>query len=110
MSNLATLLTKAAESWGERTALVHDDATIGYAELERRSARAAGYLAGLGVRPGDRVGLQVPNSPAFAALYFGILRLGATVVPQNPLATNAEVDQNLDSTTRSIRSTPTRPR
>ena len=94
--NLAALLTRAAGMWGERVALLHDGGAISYAELERRSARAAGFLAGLGVRAGDRVGLQIRNCPAFAALYYGILRLGATVVPQNPLATAAEVDQNLD--------------
>ena len=93
--NLAALLTWAAARWPQRCALVHEDVELSYAQLERRSQLGAGYLAGIGIGPGDRVGLQVPNSPAFAALYFGILRLGAIVVPQNPLATPAETDQNL---------------
>ncbi|MFZ1993766.1 MAG: long-chain fatty acid--CoA ligase [Solirubrobacteraceae bacterium] len=94
--NLAALLTSAATRWPQRCALVHEGVEISYAELERRSRLAAGYLAGVGIAPGDRVGLQVPNSPAFAALYFGILRRGAIVVPQNPLATPAETDQSLE--------------
>jgi long-chain acyl-CoA synthetase len=92
--NLSTLLSWAAEHWGERCALVHDGVEIGYAELERRSRLAATYLAAQGIGPGDRVGLQIPNSPAFVALYFGILRIGAIVVPENPLATPAEAERN----------------
>ena len=94
--NLSALLTSAATKWPDRCALVHEGAEISYAELDGRSQLAAGYLAGIGIGRGDRVGLQVPNSPAFAALYFGILRLGAIVVPQNPLATPAETDQSLE--------------
>jgi long-chain acyl-CoA synthetase len=92
--NLSRLLSWAADRWGERGALVHEGVEIGYAELERRSRLAATYLAGQGVEPGDRVGLQIRNSPAFVAFYFGILRLGAIVVPENPLATPAESEQN----------------
>jgi long-chain acyl-CoA synthetase len=95
VGNLSSLLTWAADRWGERCALVYDDREIGYAELERRSRLAAAYLVDAGVGAGDRVGLQIRNSPAFVALYFGILRLGAVVVPENPRATAAEVDQNL---------------
>jgi long-chain acyl-CoA synthetase len=94
--NLAGLLTWAATRWPDRCALVHEGVEISFAELEQRSQLAAGYLAGIGIEPGHRVGLQIPNSPAFAALYFGILRLGAIVVPQNPLATAAETDQSLE--------------
>jgi long-chain acyl-CoA synthetase len=90
--NLAGLLTAASERWPHRCALVHNSQQLTYAELDRRSQQAAAYLAGRGVTPGDRVGLQAPNSFAFASLYFGILRLGAIVVPQNPLATPRETD------------------
>jgi long-chain acyl-CoA synthetase len=94
--NLSTLLGRAAEAWGERCALLHDGGEISYAQLEERSRRAAGLLRDLGVRPGDRVGLQLPNSPAFVTLYFAVLRLGAIVVPQNPLAPAVEADRNFD--------------
>ena len=42
-------------------------------------------LAARGVGRGDRVAIRVPNVPAFADFYFGVLRLGAVVVPVNPL-------------------------
>jgi long-chain acyl-CoA synthetase len=88
--NLSTLLGRAAQAWGERCALVHDGGRLSYAELEQRTRRAAAYLRSVGVEPGDRVGLQLPNTPAFVTLYFGLLRLGAIVVPQNPLAPAVE--------------------
>jgi long-chain acyl-CoA synthetase len=91
--NLAAVLTRAAERWPQRCALVHAGTPVTYAELERRSGQAAALLRELGVQAGDRVGLQVPNSPAFVALYHGILRVGAVVVPQNPRATQREVEQ-----------------
>jgi long-chain acyl-CoA synthetase len=94
--NLSALLGRAAEAWGERCALVHDGGRLSYAELEQRTRRAAAYLRSVGVEPGDRVGLQLPNTPAFVTLYFGLLRLGAIVVPQNPLAPAVEAERNFD--------------
>src|SRR5579875_1071265 len=93
--NLGSLLRRAADRHPESCALIYEDEALDYAELERRSQRAATYLRELGVAQGDHVGLQIPNCPAFVALYFGILKLGATVVPQSPLATLAELSQNM---------------
>jgi long-chain acyl-CoA synthetase len=93
--NLSNLLTRAAAQRPDACALVYEGAEISYEELELRSQRAASYLRALGVQAGDRVGIEIPNCPAFVALYFGILRLGATVVPQNPLSTQAELNQNM---------------
>src|SRR3712207_6745897 len=53
--------------------------------------RVAGLLRAKGVGPGDRVGLQLPNVPYFPFAYYGILRLGAVVVPMNPLLKDREV-------------------
>jgi long-chain acyl-CoA synthetase len=44
-----------------------------------------------GVRPGDRVAIMLPNVPEFAVLYYGALRVGAIVVPMNPLLKAREV-------------------
>jgi long-chain acyl-CoA synthetase len=64
--------------------MTHEDSVTSFAELDDTSRRVAGFLAAHGVRPGDRVGLVVPNVPEFAFLYYGILRLGAVVVPLDP--------------------------
>ena len=63
--------------------------------LDAAAARAAGLLRAQGVGPGDRVGLQLPNVPYFPIVYFGALRLGAVVVPMNPLLKGREVAYHL---------------
>ena len=54
-----------------------------FAELHERAARAAQGLADLGVGPGDRVALWLPNVPAYPILYFACARLGAIAVAVN---------------------------
>jgi long-chain acyl-CoA synthetase len=79
--NLASILIETARRQPQAEALRRAGRRIGYAELDRASARVAERLAAEGVRPGHRVGLMVPNVPEFAAAYYGILRAGAIVVP-----------------------------
>ena len=67
-------------------------ATLTYADMDERSARAAGWLKSQGVSAGDRVVVQLPKSVDVVALYLGVLRLGAVYVPLNTAYTPAEVD------------------
>ncbi|MGX6448345.1 long-chain-fatty-acid--CoA ligase [Patulibacter sp. S7RM1-6] len=90
-ANLATLLTATAAQYPERTAIRLDDVAIPYAGLDAASQRVAGLLRDLGVRDGDRVGIMLPNVPHFPLAYYGALRLGAIVVPMNPLLSKREV-------------------
>jgi long-chain acyl-CoA synthetase len=94
--NLATLLTTTAAKFPERIAIRLDDAAVPYAALEAGSQRVAGLLKELGVEPGDRVGIMLPNTPHFPMAYYGALRLGAIVVPMNPLLSKREVAYYLD--------------
>ena len=54
-----------------------------YEELHRRASRTARRLAGLGVRPGERVAVLLPNGPALVELVHAVARLGAVLVPLN---------------------------
>jgi long-chain acyl-CoA synthetase len=90
--NLATYLTATARSDGARTALALGDTEFSYDELDTASARVAGMLVARGLRPGDRVGVMLPNVPQFAMAYYGVLRMGGVVVPMNPLLKSREVD------------------
>ncbi|MBN1527764.1 MAG: AMP-binding protein [Thermoleophilaceae bacterium] len=81
------LLDSAAAAHPDRTALVHADERISYAELAERVERAAGALA---VAPGDAVGLVLPNGPEFVVAFLAILRAGAVAVPLNPAFKQAE--------------------
>ena len=62
--------------------------SFSYGEVAALSRRVATGLAELGIRPGDRVGLYLPNVPYYVAAYFGALRLGAVVV-NLPLSSSA---------------------
>lgn len=90
-ANLATLLTTTAAKHPERIAVRLDDAAVPYGALDAGSQRVAGLLRELGVQPGDRVGVMLPNVPHFPLAYYGALRLGAVVVPMNPLLSKREV-------------------
>jgi long-chain acyl-CoA synthetase len=94
--NLAHLLADAASGDGERPALLHDGVRIDYAELEASAARFAGLLRSYGIGPGDRVALLLANEPAYVAAYYGVLKLGAIVVPLNPMLKRGEIENRLD--------------
>ncbi len=66
-----------------------------YAEIGTLVDRAAKGLQTLGVGKGTKVGLLLPNCPAFVIFYFGILKTGATVVNCNPLYTTQELDHQI---------------
>ncbi|MFJ2724136.1 long-chain fatty acid--CoA ligase [Streptomyces collinus] len=89
--NLNDFLTRAAGTRGDRTAVELGAQRLTYAELHALAGRTAALLAARGVRPGDRVGLMLPNLPEFPVLYYGILRAGAVVVPMNPLLRQREI-------------------
>jgi len=78
-----------------RPALKLGDSVLTFAALDESVGRAAGLLRGLGVGPGDRVGLQLPNGMAFPIVFLAVLRLGAVVVPMNPLLKEREVAYQL---------------
>jgi len=72
-----------------------------YAETLDGANRVAAGLKALGYGPGDRIGLFLPNVPHYLAAYYGILKLGATVVNFSPLYTPAELEHQVaDSGTK----------
>ena len=94
-ANLASLLADAARDFPHAPALHFQGRTTSYAQLADQAWRFAGALAGLDVGKGTRVGLILPNSPQAVIGLFGALRLGATVVQNNPLYTERELGHQL---------------
>lgn len=68
---------------------------ITYRELDEAVNRFANALVRLGVQPGDRVALVLPNCPQIVIGYYGALRAGAVVVPCNPLYAEPELAHQL---------------
>ncbi|MFZ5481300.1 MAG: benzoate-CoA ligase family protein [Myxococcota bacterium] len=68
-----------------KVALRYEDACFTFAEMHEWSCRFGSHLRALGVREEDRVLLAMPDIPAFAAAWFGVVRIGAVVAMMNPL-------------------------
>jgi long-chain acyl-CoA synthetase len=91
VTNLARNLTDTTRSHGRRVAVRVDNAAMTYQALDDASARVAGLLHERGLKPGDRVGIMMPNVAEVPVVYYGVLRAGGVVVPMNPLLKAREV-------------------
>src|SRR5208282_5074028 len=91
MTSLGTVLQRAAADHGERPAVRMDGLVLSYSQLWDTAGRVTSLLSSLGIVPGDRVAVMLPNVPAFPIAFYGALGAGAIVVPMNPLLKNREV-------------------
>ncbi|QEC50511.1 AMP-binding protein [Baekduia soli] len=82
-TTMGDLLMRSAERRPDHDALVFPGTRFTYAQVRERALSQARSLAALGVGPGDRVGLLMPNCPDFVFAFFGIQLLGAVAVPIN---------------------------
>ncbi|MFJ1992401.1 type I polyketide synthase [Streptomyces asiaticus] len=89
------LLTEQSRRFGTKTAYADARRAISYAELEARTRRLAGHLAGLSLLPGDRVAMYLGNRVEMVESYFAIVRAGGVGVPVNPHVSQAELDHLL---------------
>ena len=90
-SNIACWLSDRAASDPSLPAIKQGEHILTYAALDGAAARCATLLSERGVAAGDRVALIMPNVAYFPIAYYAILRLGAVVVPMNPLLKAGEV-------------------
>jgi long-chain acyl-CoA synthetase len=101
--NLATMLRESATSTPERVLVRLGERAVTYREVDADSDRVAASLLALGLVPGDKVAVQLPNVVEFLHAYFGCLKAGLVMVPLNPLLTTREVTYHLrDSDARLI--------
>jgi len=99
--SLVDMFENTARTYPERPLLDFLGRRYSYAEVADGAARVAAGLARMGYGPGDRIGLFLPNVPHYLAAYFGVLKLGATVVNFSPLYTVDELAHQVeDSGTR----------
>jgi long-chain acyl-CoA synthetase len=91
VTNLAKNLTDTTRAHGGRIAVRVDNAAMTYRALDDASARVAGLLHERGLKPGDRIGIMMPNVAEVPVVYYGVLRAGGVVVPMNPLLKAREV-------------------
>jgi 2,3-dihydroxybenzoate-AMP ligase len=86
-------LAARAARFGPRTAVVGaGDERWSYAELDERASALAQGFAALGIAPGDRVVVQLPNIPAYVEVVFGLWRAGALPVFALPAHRRSELE------------------
>jgi long-chain acyl-CoA synthetase len=94
--SLYSLLDEAADRFGDRAAIAFLGKHLSYAELRREVERFSAALVTLGVKPGDRVGLLLPNCPQYVIAYYATVRIGGVIVGNNPLYTRRELTHQLE--------------
>ncbi len=88
---LPRFLESAARRHPSRPALIFYGRRVSYRRLDELANRFAHALRGLGVQPGDRVMLLLPNTPQSVIAYYGAMKAGAVVVLGNPLSDEGEL-------------------
>jgi long-chain acyl-CoA synthetase len=89
--HLGEIVALAAQRTPDKPAIIFRDQATTYGELDQRVNQVANGLLAMGVKQGDRVGLYVHNLPLFIEAYYGVLRIGGTIVPMNPLYKPSEL-------------------
>ena len=90
-SIIPSLIEKSSTAYEKHTAVDFFGFTMTYGELWREIEQFTRVLRNLGIAKGDRVALFLPNCPHFIVTYYAALRLGAVIVPTNPLYSEKEL-------------------
>lgn len=94
--NMYQVFQMAVEENPKGIATIFFGARTNYAELGRAVERFSDALASLGVKKGDRVALLLPNLPGYPIAHFAAMRLGAILVPTNPLYVERELQHQMN--------------
>jgi long-chain acyl-CoA synthetase len=104
--DLWTMLSDSIKNYPDRTAIrmilkylplgFKLGVKMSYKELEDKVNRLATAMAGMGIKKGDRVAVQIPNSPGTVIAFLATVRLGAIVVNTNPIYTAREMEHQFN--------------
>ncbi|MGD0397912.1 MAG: long-chain fatty acid--CoA ligase [Syntrophobacteraceae bacterium] len=95
---LHELLSIPANTYPDKAAFNFYGTEMTFWELRHAVLRMANALGNLGVRKGDRVGMNLPNSPQYLIANYAAMCLGAIVVNLNPMYTAAELKHAVEKT------------
>ncbi len=70
--------------------------TLSFADIDQKSKAFGAYLQSLGLQPGDKIGLMMPNLLQYPIALFGAMRAGLIVVNTNPLYTGREIEHQFN--------------
>ncbi|MBU3582433.1 AMP-binding protein [Polynucleobacter sp. 15G-AUS-farblos] len=94
-TSLVDMFEESFASYPNRNACEYLGKFMTYAELDQQSKYFAAYLQTLGMEPGTRVAIMLPNVMQFQIAMMGALRAGCVVVNVNPLYTARELEYQL---------------
>ncbi|MDE8346188.1 MAG: AMP-binding protein [Acidocella sp.] len=92
---LPDLLDRAAAQFGDAVFLDYREHKISFTACADQACAVTAGLMRMGVQPGERVALYLPNSPYYPFSFFGVLRAGAVVVNLSPLDAERELAHKL---------------
>lgn len=90
-ASLVDLFEASCITYAKHTAYISMGTSLSYEQLDHTSRHFAAWLQSIGVKPGDRVALMLPNMLQYPICLFGTLRMGAVAVNVNPLYTPTEL-------------------
>lgn len=91
-ASLVDMLEEGFRKYASLPAFEFMGSVISYKEVDEYSKHFAAYLQSLGLKKGDKFGIQMPNVMQYPIALFGALRAGLTVVNVNPLYTEREME------------------
>jgi fatty-acyl-CoA synthase len=89
---MGTWVDRAADNFGSREALCYEGTRWSFADLKAETDRAAKGLLALGIQPGEKISLWLPNRPEWVALMFAAMKIGAVLVPINTRFRSADLE------------------
>lgn len=92
MESIRALLENAAEKFGDKTYLFSRDEKISFKEINARANQVANAFLAEGIKQGDRVAIMMLNRPEYLYLWYGLNKIGASMVPINSEFTAYETD------------------
>src|SRR5437763_3897697 len=95
-ANGLEMFLETAKAMPEQAAIYYFDQSMSYSELDNKSTALAAALQGRGVTHGDRVALYLQNIPQFLIALYGAWKVGAIVVPCNPMFKQRELEYHLN--------------
>jgi len=92
-SSLVDLFNQCVERYSDLPAFENFEKVLTYKDIEKLTRNFAAFLQKKGLKKGDRIAIQLPNTLQYPVALFGALRAGLTVVNTNPLYTSREMKE-----------------
>src|SRR5687768_6927107 len=93
--SVAQVLETQAQERPDSVFLIYGDKRLTFSQVDSRATALAAALSELGVKPGDRIAVDMPNWPEFVIAMFAAAKLGCIIVPLNPRFTVPELQYML---------------